>query len=64
MAIAVVFEFPNESLGKYDEVLEMVPEARVQPARSPHVCFETSRGFTVIDVWQSEPSIHPVHNTM
>ena len=53
MAIAVVFEFPRDSISKYDKVLEVAPATKVQPARSYHVCFETDGGFTVVDVWDS-----------
>ncbi|HEY8217296.1 MAG TPA: hypothetical protein VIH82_09185 [Acidimicrobiia bacterium] len=53
MAIAVVFEFPTDSVAKYDEVLKSEPATRTQPARSHHVCFETDGGFTVVDVWDS-----------
>ncbi|HEV3450549.1 MAG TPA: hypothetical protein VG869_05020 [Acidimicrobiia bacterium] len=54
MAIAVLFEFPNDSVSKYDEVLQGEPKTRDQPARSFHVCFEMGNGFGVLDVWDSE----------
>ena len=54
MAIAVFFEFPNESLDKYDQALAKVPELRTQPARSHHICFKTENGWGVVDVWESE----------
>ena len=54
MAIAVLFEFPNDSLSKYDEVLQGEPRTQDQPARSFHVCFEMGSGFGVLDVWDSE----------
>src|SRR3989442_5265148 len=54
MAIAVLFEFPNDSVDKYDEVLQMAPELKTQPARSYHVCYKLGGGFGVVDVWDSE----------
>lgn len=55
MAIAVLFEFPKDSLQKYDEVLELEPRTKAQPARSFHVSFEMpGGGFGVLDVWDSE----------
>ena len=53
MAIAVLFEFPGESIEKYDRSIEEYPEARDQPARSVHVCFKTENGWGVFDVWES-----------
>ena len=54
MAIAAVFEFPGESIDKYDQALAKSPELRTQPARSHHICFPTDKGWTVVDVWDSE----------
>jgi hypothetical protein len=55
MAIAVVFEFPKDSIEKYDKVLELEPRTKDQPARSSHVCYVLPNGGTgVIDVWDSE----------
>lgn len=54
MAIAVTFEFPGESIEKYDQALAKSPELRSQPARSHHICFLTDNGWTVVDVWESE----------
>ncbi len=53
MAIAVLFEFPGESIEKYDRALKEHPEAMKQPARSAHVCYKTEDGWGVIDVWDS-----------
>ena len=54
MAIAVVFEFPNDSVDKYDQALAEQPELREQPGRTHHICFEVGAGWNVIDVWESE----------
>jgi hypothetical protein len=55
MAIVVLFEFPNDSIEKYNKVLEGEPRTREQPARSFHVAYELpTGGFGVIDVWDSE----------
>ena len=55
MAVAVLFEFPKDSLAKYDKVLELEPRTKDQPARSSHVAFEMpGGGFGVLDVWDSE----------
>jgi hypothetical protein len=55
MAIAVRFEFPKDSIAKYDKVLELEPRTKDQPARSYHVAFELpDGGFGVVDVWDSE----------
>jgi hypothetical protein len=55
MAIAVLFEFPKDSIEKYDKILELEPRTRDQPARSFHVAFERpDGGFGVLDVWDSE----------
>ncbi len=55
MAIAVLFEFPADSIDKYDRVLKAGGNAvEDQPERPYHVCFETGSGFSVLDVWESE----------
>ena len=56
MAIAVVFEFPNDSIEKYDQALAEAPDLRSQAARTHHICFEAGSGWTVVDVWESEES--------
>jgi hypothetical protein len=51
----VFFEFPMDSIDKYDKVLELEPRTKDQPARSSHVAYELPNGgFGVIDVWDSE----------
>ena len=54
MAITVVFEFPNDSVKRYDQASREAGDLRTQPTRSHHICFETPSGFTVVDVWESE----------
>lgn len=54
MAIVVFFEFPNESIDKYDQALAKSPELLTQPDRSHHICFKTDSGWGVVDVWDSE----------
>jgi len=55
--IAVVFEFPTESVDKYEKVFEAGGAAITdQPKRLSHVCYRTERGFTVVDVWADEQS--------
>lgn len=56
MAIAVLFEFANDSIDKYDQALAEAPDLREQPDRSHHICFEVGDGWTVVDVWKSEES--------
>ncbi len=57
MAIAAVFEFPSESVDKYEKVFELGGPAIVnQPKRLQHVCYRTESGFTVVDVWADEQS--------
>jgi heme-degrading monooxygenase HmoA len=57
MAIAAVFEFPNDSADKYEQVFQAggVPILD-QPGRLHHVCYRTETGFTVVDVWADEQS--------
>lgn len=57
MAIAVLFEFPNEQIEKYDRALELAPHRADQPDRSVHVCFKTENGVRVLDVWESPEAI-------
>ena len=55
MAIAVLFEFPKDSIEKYDKVLDLEPQTKDQAARSFHVSYELpGGGFGVVDVWDSE----------
>ena len=54
MAIAVVFEVPNDSIDKYDQALAESPELRDQPGRTHHTCFKVGSGWNVVDVWESE----------
>ncbi len=57
MAIAAVFEFPNESVDKYEKVFEVGGQAITnQPKRLHHVCYRTENGFTVVDVWADKQS--------
>jgi heme-degrading monooxygenase HmoA len=57
MAVCAVFEFPNEPVEKYEKVFESGgPAITDQPARLSHVCYRTTEGFTVIDVWADEAS--------
>jgi len=54
--IAVVFDFPNESVEKYEKVFEAGSQITHQPKRLSHVCYRTEGGFTVVDVWADEQS--------
>lgn len=54
MAIVVLFDFPDESIDKYDQALAEAADLRHQAARSHHICFETDGGWGVVDVWDSE----------
>ena len=57
MAIAAVFEFPNEPVEKYQKVFDAGGSAITdQPNRLHHVCYRTENGFTVVDVWADEQS--------
>jgi hypothetical protein len=58
MAIVAVFEFPTESVDKYDQVFEIGGTSITdQPKRLQHVCCRTGDvGFTVVDVWEDEAS--------
>ena len=52
--IAAVFEFPDQSVDKYEKVFEAGSAITNQPKRLFHVCYRTERGFTVVDVWADE----------
>jgi hypothetical protein len=55
MAIVVVFEFPKDSIEKYDKVLELEPRTKDRPARLFHICSVLPNGgIGVVDVWESE----------
>jgi hypothetical protein len=64
MAIAVFFEFPNESIEKYDQALAETPDLRNQEPRSHHICFKTESGWGVVDVWESEESFAKFGETL
>ena len=56
MAIVAVFEFPNDSVDKYEKVFEIGGKPITdQPKRLHHVCYRTGDvGFVVVDVWEDE----------
>lgn len=55
MPIAAIFNFPGESIDKYEKVFEHGGSAiHDQPKRLAHVCYQTDDGFTVVDVWADE----------
>jgi hypothetical protein len=57
MAIAAVFECPDEPIDKYEKVFEIGgPAITNQPNRLHHVCYQAGNGFTVVDVWADEQS--------
>ncbi len=56
VAIAAVFEFPNEPVEKYQRVFDAGSAITDQPNRLHHVCYRTDTGFTVVDVWADEQS--------
>ncbi len=57
MAIVAIFEFPGESVDKYENVFKVGgPSVLDQPNRLHHVCYRTESGFTVVDVWADEQS--------
>ena len=64
MPIAVIFEFPNESIEKYDQALAEGPGLRDEPARSHHICFKTDSGWGVVDVWESEEAFAKFGETL
>lgn len=54
MAVAVVYEFPEESLDAYERSLVVADGLLTrQPARLYHVCYKTDGVYTVVDVWDS-----------
>jgi len=64
MAIAAVFEFPNEPVEKYHKVFEAGEAIVHQPDRLYHACYRTGDGFTVIDIWASEQSFAAFGETL
>lgn len=57
VAIVAVFEFPDESVDKYEKVFEAGgPAVLDQPNRLHHVCYRTDSGFAVVDVWADKQS--------
>ena len=52
--IAAVFDFPDQSVDKYERVFEAGSPITDQPRRLFHVCYRTEGGFTVVDVWADE----------
>ena len=54
--IAAVFDFPTESVDKYEKVFEGGAAITHQPKRLSHVCYRGEQGFTVVDVWANEQS--------
>ena len=64
MAIAAVFEFPGESVEKYQRVFDAGDAIVNQPDRLYHVCYRTDTGFTVIDVWADEQSFAAFGQTL
>lgn len=65
MAIVVVFEFPNESVEKYEKVYELGGAPILDPPnRLQHICYRTETGFTVVDVWKDEESFAAFGETL
>ena len=57
MAIAVHFEFPDQSIKKYDQAFADTPELHKVPERWYHACYRIGAdGFGIFDVWESEES--------
>jgi len=57
MTIAAMWTFEGATVEQYEEVFKLGGRAiNEQPARLSHVCFPTSTGITVIDVWTDEAS--------
>ena len=57
MSVVAVFEFPGQSVDKYEEIFKIGgAEITDQPHRSHHVCYRTGDGFVVVDVWDDEES--------
>jgi len=57
MAIAAVWEFAGASPEQYEEVFRLGgAPVNDQPQRLSHVCYRTSTGIRVVDVWKDEAS--------
>ena len=56
MPIVAVFEFPNDSVEKYEQIIALGGAIVNQPKRISHVCYRFADGFTVVDVWEDEAS--------
>ncbi|MEK7424041.1 MAG: hypothetical protein AAB131_09405 [Actinomycetota bacterium] len=57
MTIAAVWHFTGATPDQYEKVFEIGGAAiNDQPRRLSHVCFPTSNGITVVDVWSDEAS--------
>jgi heme-degrading monooxygenase HmoA len=55
MTIAAVWQFTGNTAEQYEEVFKLGGQAiHAQPDRLSHVCFRTTTGITVVDVWTSE----------
>jgi hypothetical protein len=58
MAIAAVFDFPDLTPDQYEEVFRLGGAAiNNQPNRLSHVCYRTTTGLRIVDVWQDEESL-------
>jgi hypothetical protein len=64
MAIAAVFEFPDEPVKKYHKVFDAGEAIVNQPDRLYHVCYRTDTGFTVVDIWADEQSFAAFGETL
>jgi len=65
MAIVAVFEFPNDSIDKYEQVFALGGSPITnQPSRLHHVCYRNGSGFTVVDVWADEDSFAKFGETL
>jgi hypothetical protein len=57
MTIAAVWDFDNATPEQYEEVFKLGGAAIYdQPKRLSHVCYRTSTGIRVVDVWADEDS--------
>ena len=57
MAIAVHFEFADQSIDKYDDAIAASPDLAHVAERPCHVCYRLgANGFGIFDVWESEES--------
>jgi hypothetical protein len=57
MAIVAVFEFPTDSVEKYEAVFDIGGSSITdQPSRLSHLCYRTENGFTVVDTYTDEAS--------